>query len=138
MTDKEQTEERFEMILPDRVIVAKNPLYGVAYYIDKQYLYNAGYRKVADNTITISEDTYRTLKKRQSENKRLRGKIGKLKIEIRKETAKEIIDEIKVIKDKAQNLPKNLTADKFIYFLNILMEKIAYKYDIGGQNEISG
>ena len=44
--NKEQLEERFEMILPDRVIVAKNPLYGVVYYIDKQCLYNAGYRKI--------------------------------------------------------------------------------------------
>lgn len=46
------------------------------------------------------------------------------------ETAKEIIDEIKRIKDTAQILPKCLTADKFTYFLNRLIDKIADKYNV--------
>ena len=46
------------------------------------------------------------------------------------ETAREIIDEIKQIKDNAQILPKYLTADIFIYFLKLLMSKIADKYSV--------
>ena len=47
------------------------------------------------------------------------------------ETAKEIIDEIKRIRDNAQILPMCLTADKFIYFIKTLIGKIADKYGVG-------
>ena len=64
--NKKQLEERFEMILPDRVIIAKNPPYGVVYYIDKQYLYNAGYRKESETAKEILQPIYELCKVRNN------------------------------------------------------------------------
>ena len=146
MNEKEIIEEMAKEISESNILCKDCGDYGDTYCTEAiaNTLYKAGYRKIPEGSVVLSTEDYsdyltlqsnytnakERCEKLQADNERLYKNLGKFKESVRKETAKEILRDIKYeIEDRnGAMLEEDLSVDATI--LQEVLNEIAKQYGV--------